>query len=256
MSDMATVLITGGTGRIGACLTRHFLERDWTVVITSRRDLTAEKFGKDLGLSSKSGRLFICQVDLETEDAPLRVAAFLDDNSLRPQALVNNARNLEHLKLDDNGHPSRAGWLGEYTLDVVAAFELSMTLAEQPDSKLETVINISSMNGLAVPTMQLYDDFPRQSPLHYGVAKAALIHLTKELAIRLADRHIRVNAISFGGVEGRVNEEFKARYAQFCPLGRMLNDNDLAGPVEFLATPASSGMTGHNLVVDGGWTIR
>jgi NAD(P)-dependent dehydrogenase (short-subunit alcohol dehydrogenase family) len=80
--------------------------------------------------------------------------------------------------------------------------------------------------------------------------------LTKELAVRLAGRHIRVNAISFGGVEGRVNEAFKARYAQFCPLGRMLNDNDLAGPVEFLATPASSGVTGHNLVVDGGWTIR
>lgn len=256
MNDSKTILITGGTGRVGACLTKYFLNHDWTVVITSRRELPAEKFAKDLGVPSKTERLYVCRVDLETEDASRRVVAFLDDHSLKPQALVNNARNLDHLKLDSQGHPSRAGWLGEYTLDVVAAYELSMILADQPDSKLETVINISSMNGLVVPTMQLYDDFPRQSPLHYGVAKAALIHLTKELAVRLADRHIRVNAISFGGVEGRVNDEFKARYAQFCPLGRMLNDGDLPGPVEFLATPASSGVTGHNLVVDGGWTIR
>lgn len=256
MDEIRTILITGGAGRIGACLTRYFLEHDWTVVITSRRDLTSDKFSIDIGLPSVSTRLYICRVDLEAEDASRRVVSFLDNNGLKPTTLVNNARNLDHLKLDGKGHPSRTGWLGEYTLDVVAAYELSMTLAEQPDSKLETVVNISSMNGLVVPTMQLYDDFPRQSPLHYGVAKAALIHLTKELAVRLADRHIRVNAISFGGVEGRVNEAFKARYAQFCPLGRMLNNNDLAGPVEFLATPASSGVTGHNLVVDGGWTIR
>lgn len=252
---MNTILITGGTGRIGVCLTKHFLKRLWTVVITSRRDLAPRQISDMFGPASP-GRFHLCRVDLETESAAAIVVEYLDRHNLRPQALVNNARNLDHLKLDDRGRPSRAGWLGEYTLDVVAAYELSMALTEQPGSKLETIVNISSMNGVVVPTLQLYDDAPRQSPLHYGVAKAALIHLSKELAVRLADRHIRVNTISYGGVEGRVNEEFKKRYAQFCPLGRMLVDDDLAGPVEFLATPASSGVTGHNLVVDGGWTIR
>lgn len=252
---MNTILITGGTGRIGVCLTKHFLHREWTVVTTSRRELTRQQISDMFGPASP-GRIHLCRVDLETENMAATIVEYLDRHNLRPQALVNNARNLGHLKLDDRGHPSRAGWLGEYTLDVVAAYELSMALTEQSGSKLETIVNISSMNGVVVPTLQLYDDAPRQSPLHYGVAKAALIHLSKELAVRLADRHIRVNTVSFGGVEGRVNEEFKKRYAQFCPLGRMLNDDDLAGPVEFLATPASSGVTGHNLVVDGGWTIR
>ncbi|NMC43495.1 MAG: SDR family oxidoreductase [candidate division Zixibacteria bacterium] len=252
---MNTILITGGTGRIGVCLTKHFLHQEGTVVITSRRELTPQQISDLFGPASP-GRFHLCRVDLETENAAAIVVEYLDRHNLRPQALVNNARDLDHLKLDDRGRPSRAGWLGEYTLDVVAAYELSMALTEQPGSKLETIINISSMNGVVVPTLQLYDDAPRQSPLHYGVAKAALIHLSKELAVRLADRHIRVNTISYGGVEGRVNEEFKKRYAQFCPLGRMLTDDDLAGPVEFLATPASSGVTGHNLVVDGGWTIR
>lgn len=253
---MNTILITGGTGRIGIRLTKQFLERRWTVVITSRRDLTPQQISNMFGPIPAPGAFHLCRVDLEAADAAATVAAFLETANLQPQALVNNARNLDHLKLDDAGHPSRAGWLGEFTLDVIAAYELSMTLCDQPGSKLETIVNISSMNGVVVPTLQLYDDPPRQSPLHYGVAKAALIHLSKELAIRLADRHIRVNTISYGGVEGRANEEFKKRYAQFCPLGRMLNDDDLAGPVEFLATAASSGVTGHNLVVDGGWTVR
>lgn len=256
METAKSIIITGGTGRIGARLTKHFLKQGWAVIVTTRRDMLAKEAADLFGLTSPMQPLYVCRVDLEAPDAARRVTAYLEECHLRPQALVNNARNLDHLKLDESGHPSRAGWLGEYVLDVVAAYELSMALADQSDSKLETVVNISSMNGLVVPTMQLYDDFPRQSPLHYGVAKAALIHLTKELAVRLADRHIRVNAVSFGGVEGRVNEEFKKRYAQFCPLGRMLCDDDLAGPIEFLVTAASSGVTGHNLVVDGGWTIR
>lgn len=255
MIDMHTMVITGGTGRIGACLTRHFLNQEWTVVVTTRRDLTPERMEKDLGLPPNSGRLHLCRVDLENEDASHHVAAYLDAHGLRPQALINNARSLDHLKLDDHGRPSRAGWLGEYRLDVVASYELSMALAEQSESRLETIVNISSIYGLVAPRPLLYDDFQQQSPVHYGVAKAALIHLTKDLAVRLADRRIRVNTVSFGGVEGRVGEEFKKRYAQFCPQGRMLNDDDLAGPVDFLVSPSSSGVTGHNLIVDGGWTI-
>jgi NAD(P)-dependent dehydrogenase (short-subunit alcohol dehydrogenase family) len=91
--------------------------------------------------------------------------------------------------------------------------------------------------------------------VHYGVVKAALIHLTKELAVRFADKNIRVNAVSFGGVEGRVDNQFKKRYADLCPNGRMLNDNDLTGAIDFLISRNSLAVTGHNLVVDGGWTI-
>jgi NAD(P)-dependent dehydrogenase (short-subunit alcohol dehydrogenase family) len=255
MSDAQTIVLTGGTGRIGARLTRHFLERGWTVVITSRRDLTAEAFGKDLGGVGQSGRLHVCRVDLEADDASGRVVAFLDAHGLKPHALINNARNLDHLKLDEAGRPSRAAWLQEYCLDVVAAYELSMALADQADSRLNAIINVGSINGITAPRGPLYDDLQRQSPVHYGTAKAALIHLTKELAVRLAGRNIRVNAVSYGGVEGRAGDKFKDRYARLCPQGRMLDDRDLAGPMEFLVSAASAGVTGHNLVVDGGWTL-
>ena len=132
---------------------------------------------------------------------------------------------------------------------------MAMALVGQEGSKLRSIINISSIYGMVAPNRTIYDDFERHAPIHYGVAKAALIHLTKEMAVRLADRGIRVNAVSYGGVEGRAKEEFIRRYSSLCPSGRMVPPQDVAGSVEFLASDASNGVTGHNLVVDGGWTV-
>ena len=67
------------------------------------------------------------------------------------------------------------------------------------------MINISSIYGLVVPNLTIYESKNASVPVHYGVAKAALDHLTKELAVRLADHGIRVNAVAFGGVEGRAS---------------------------------------------------
>jgi NAD(P)-dependent dehydrogenase (short-subunit alcohol dehydrogenase family) len=71
----------------------------------------------------------------------------------------------------------------------------------------------------------------------------------------LAPRNVQVNCVSFGGVKGRADADFEARYAKLAPTGRMLDEKDIAGPVAYLLSDASVGMTGHNLVVDGGWTV-
>ena len=112
------------------------------------------------------------------------------------------------------------------------------------------------MYGIVAPNKKIYVDGYNSSPSFYGVAKAAQIHLTKELSVRMANHRIRVNSISFGGVEGRVNNSFKKKYAQLCPIGRMLKPSEIFEPIWFLANEnSSSGATGHNLVIDGGWTI-
>ena len=142
-----------------------------------------------------------------------------------------------------------------FLLDVIVPYELTMALAMQKNSRLSRVINIGSQYGSVVANPNLYDDPVAQSPLHYSVCKAALAHLTKELAVRLASKNIQVNCIAFGGVEGRVDEQFKARYAKLCPMGRMLQDKEVCGPVDMLLSDHFSGMTGHVLNVDGGWGI-
>ena len=79
--------------------------------------------------------------------------------------------------------------------------------------------------------------------------------MTKELAVRLADQHIRVNCVAFGGVSGRVDKSFESKYAQLVPSKRMLVESEVCGPIEFLLSSRSSAINGHVMVADGGWSI-
>jgi len=251
--DTPAVLITGATGKLGTAFTDALLNKGYTIIFTSR---SAERIQNFLAeRPDTKSRLYGISVDFEAQDAITTTLQALEEKNLWPIALVNNARNAAHLKMERPNHPYREGWLGEYLLDVIVPYDLSMSLSSHPASRLKSIVNVASMYGVVAPTPSLYDNHPMQSPIHYSVAKAAVIHLTKEMAVRLADREIRVNAISYGGVQGRVNETFKQRYAKLCPMGRMLEDNEVTGPLEFLVTDMSSGMTGHNLIVDGGWSI-
>jgi len=251
MSDAKTILITGGTGKIGRVLVAHLLERGHIVVTSGRNKARLPEITDRAG----TGKLHFIEIDLEKEDAAAAIIDFLQKNRIKPNCLINNVRNLEYLKLNDRFMPDRRNWIGEFALGVVVACELAAELANMHESALEAIINISSIYGMVAPNRRLYVDFAGESPIHYGVVKAALLHLTKELAVRLADKNIRVNAVSYGGVEGRVDGQFKKRYAELCPNGRMLRDNDLTGAIDFLISENSLAVTGHNLVVDGGWTI-
>ena len=255
MDNFRTVFITGGTGKIGSQLVKHFLCKDFNVIFTSRSGENIKTMLEKFRTHSHQNQLYGLAVDITEENSSIQILDFLSKNKIWPNSLINNARNVDYLKLQDNFMPSRASWMGEFLLDVVVPCELSMALAYHKDSELKSIINIASIYGVVPPNPTLYENPERESPINYSVAKSALIHLTKELAIRLADKKIRVNAISYGGVEGRVSEEFKKRYARLCPMGRMLKEEEVVGAVYFLVSEMSAGITGHNLVVDGGWTV-
>jgi NAD(P)-dependent dehydrogenase (short-subunit alcohol dehydrogenase family) len=248
-----TLLITGGSGKFGALLVQHFLSVGDTVIATARSNSSTKEMQSryaDFG-----SRFVGISCDLTQDNAPFMLSAALAQDGLFPDSLINNARSLDYLQMDDRGLVSRAHFAGEFLLDVIVPYELSMALVRQSGSQLRRVVNIGSQYGTVAANPSLYEDPGRQSPLHYGVAKAALAHLTKELAVRLAPEGVLVNCIAFGGVEGRVNEVFRQRYSNLCPLGRMLKEDEVTGPVDMLLSEQLSGMTGHVLAVDGGWTI-
>lgn len=248
-----TILITGGSGKFGRTLVSHFLTTGDRVIATCRTDESLEKLR--IAYSSYGDGFVGCKADLTENDAITLLREQLDARDIRPDCLINNARSLSFLKIGENGLVSRENFSNEYLLDVVVPYELTMALVQQKDSQLRRVLNIGSQYGTVAANPHLYTDPVKQSPLHYGVAKAALAHLTKELAVRLAGKNIQVNCVAFGGVEGRVDEAFKQRYAQLCPMGRMLRDDEVAGPVDMLLSDKCSGVTGHILAVDGGWGI-
>lgn len=250
---MRTIVLTGVTGLIGRVLAENFLDSGDVVIGLARSPDSIEKLKSEL--KDHSDQLYCMSVDLSAENACDEITDFLLSADLLPDCLINNARNASFLRSNEEGNVSRSDFMGELLLDVVVPYELTMALAKQSNSVLRSVVNIGSQYGIVAPNLSLYLDSANESLVHYGVAKAGLGHLTKELAIRLAHQGIRVNCVAFGGVEGRVKDDFKKRYSMLCPLGRMLKEGDLSAPVDLLLSPAASGITGHTLVVDGGWSV-
>jgi NAD(P)-dependent dehydrogenase (short-subunit alcohol dehydrogenase family) len=248
-----TILLTGATGKVGKVLSRHFVAAGDIVIGTARSLESLDVLCNSLG---DGGKRFISIVsDLSAVEGVERLVAELANRSLRPNCLVNNARSLEYLNIQPNGFVSRENFSNEYVLDVIVPYELTMLLAKQNGSRLASVVNIGSQYGSVAANPSLYDDPERQSPIHYSVAKAALVHLTRELAVRLAQQKVRINCVAYGGVQGRVDEAFKQRYASLCPMGRMLTEDELAGPLDILLSAHSNGITGHTLMADGGWSL-
>ncbi|MCZ8312842.1 MAG: SDR family oxidoreductase [Magnetospirillum sp.] len=247
----ACILVTGGTGAIGRAIVGALLARGDTVVATGASRESVEALAAEQPRASD--RLHGYAADLTTGRAAADLSKWLADRALLPTGLVNAARDRRFLATEPDGTVSRENFIGELVLGTVLPYELSISIANSPGARLESIVNIASMYGLVAPTPALYQLDLSRSSIAYGIAKAGMVQMTRELSVRLAPR-IRVNAVSFGGVAGRSDLAFEQRYAALCPAGRMLRKDEVAAPVLFLLDPASSSMTGANLVADGGWT--
>lgn len=164
------------------------------------------------------------------------------------------------------GTSERDGWavpFAEQTVDAWdAALRVNVTslfaLVQEAREALVasgrgSVVALGSIYGVVGPDPSLYDGTELANPTAYGVSKGGVVQLVRYLATTLAP-HVRVNAISPGGIERGQPQEFVERYRARTPLARMGTEEDVKGAVAFLASDLSAYVTGHNLVVDGGWT--
>jgi len=122
-------------------------------------------------------------------------------------------------------------------------------------SKKASITNISSIYGVVAPDWNIYENTNINNPAAYSISKAGIVHMTKWLASALAPK-IRVNAVSPGGVFRNQQKIFVKKYIDKTLLKRMAIEDDIVGPVVFLSSTAASYITGQNLIVDGGWTIK
>ena len=135
--------------------------------------------------------------------------------------------------------------------------QMYVNLYDKYDLKSGSIVNIGSVFGLVSPDFRNYTDCSRRSSEAYGATKAGVIQMTRYFAVHLAERYIRVNAISPGGVfnpEAPQGEDFVKSYSFRCPMKRMAKNTELLGAVLYLSSDAASYTTGQNIVVDGGLT--
>ena len=241
-----TILITGGTGKVGTVLVNYYADKGYNVVFTSRSLLNIEK------LKGKRSNVYGIQADFSQSNAVDDIISWLVESKLDVNYLINNARNIDALKVGDDGFISPENWIMEYQIDVVTPYLLSVGLSRK--MSLKKIVNISSMYGVNAYNPTLYEGIHR-FPLQYACAKASLIHLTRCLAVFFADSGISVNCISLGGISGRADRAFQERYAKLCPQRRMMKEEEVIGSVDFLISDESVYITGENIKVDGGWGI-
>ena len=250
---MKTILITGGSGKVGFQLVNHFLKQNF-LVVTTTRDRTSF-YEKKRGHLHKAyeDNLKVLEVDFNQKHAAEVVFNFLKKENVALETVVHNARSLDFIEMEEDGSVTEENFAGEFFMDVIFPYRLNLELLKIPN-RLSNIIFISSMYGVVAPTPSLYENFKSSSAIHYGVSKAAQIHLTKELAVRLSPE-VRVNCVSFGGIKGRADKNFVARYSKLNPQGKMLHEEDVIGPIDFLVSEKSANMNGQNIIIDGGWTI-
>jgi NAD(P)-dependent dehydrogenase (short-subunit alcohol dehydrogenase family) len=264
--DGKVAVVTGGLGLLGREHGIALAEAGAHVAVADLNRSGAEQFA--IELSERFGRPAVgCQVDITSREA---VSSLCDEvlRKLGPiDVLVNNAAiddKVAHdfVGLDETSmfeHYPLDRWNAMLNTNITGTFLCCQTIGRgMAERKSGSIVNIASTYGVVAPDQSLYrNDEGVQTFLKgpaYPTTKGAVLSLTRYLSAYWGHRGVRVNALSPGGVQNGQDPGFVARYRARTPLGRMAAASDYRGALVFLASDASSYMTGANLVVDGGWT--
>jgi NAD(P)-dependent dehydrogenase (short-subunit alcohol dehydrogenase family) len=239
-------LVTGGSRGIGLMIARGYVEAGARVYVASRKAEVCQEVAAGL---SKLGTCHALPADLSSESAVKQLASELGEREPALHILVNNAGANWGAPIEE--YPD-AAWDKVLALNVKALFHLTRALLPRLEAAASPadparVINVGSIDGLRVTDLETYA---------YSASKAAVHHLTRVLARKLAARHVTVNAVAPGPFESKMMawalEHFRAEIEAACPLGRIGEPEDMAGVAIYLASRAGAYLTGAVIPVDGG----
>lgn len=254
-----TALVTGGGGLLGPEHAKALSKAGSFVYLADLNHQRAQDACnqlKDEGFNN----IYAHQLDVCSREQWVEVVDMIVTERGQLDILVNNAgftnqsksanfdADFEDFPLED--------WNSILDVNLTGSF-LGCQVAGKEMLKKEkgAIINIASLYGVVSPNHNMYPGTGIKQPVAYSVSKHGVVALTKYVATLWASKGIRVNSLTPGGIFNGHEDPFLERFRNLNPIGRMSRKDELQGAINFLASDASSHVIGHNLIVDGGWTI-
>lgn len=254
-------IVTGALGLIGKHHCEALAEAGANVVVCDFDEKKCVDFAKTLAQTSIGTTVDITKKDTVVKLRKKVLYEFGKIDILVNNAAVNDMVENPQTALQDSmfeNYPLEM-WQKSLDVNITGMFLCSQILGTEMANKNHgSIINIASTYGVVAPDQSIYKNKDGKQTFYksasYSVTKGAVIAFTKFLSAYWGNKGVRVNALSPGGVENNQEEFFIKNYSQKTPLNRMAQPTDYKGALIFLASDASSYMTGANLIVDGGWT--
>ena len=254
-------VVTGALGLIGKHHCHALADAGANVVVCDLNESECAKFASSLSALSLG-----ISVDITNKKSVKDLKSKVISNYGKIDILVNNAALNDKFEdplaaLEESKFENYPVEMFRKSLDVnvIGMFLCSQVIGtEMANRGYGSIINVASTYGIVAPDQSIYKNEKGEQTFYksaaYPVTKGAVISFTRFLAAYWGNKGVRVNTLSPGGVRDNQEEFFVKNYSAKTPLGRMAFPNDYKGALVFLASDASSYMTGANLVVDGGWT--
>ncbi len=236
------VIVTGGSGLIGRAMVQDIRNKGGLPInmdVAVASDLSQGTWQADI------------TDDAAIQDAVAQIHAYHG----RIDGLVNNAypRTSDWGARFEDIQPD--SWRKNIDMQLNSYFVCSQAvLSVMQAQQGGAIVNIASIYGVVGNDFTLYEEYGGTSPAAYAAIKGGLVNFTRYLASYFGRQGIRVNCVSPGGIRDQQHASFIERYEKKVPMGRLGNPEDIAPPVSFLLSDEARYITGHNLLVDGGWT--
>jgi len=245
------VVLTGGCGLIGREMVKHFSERGAKIVIADIPSAQPEKYAAGLGGGIQGYGVDVSQADQVagllkyTLAAHGRVDVLINDHQYKPAGF---------LEAKPETFPEEL-WDAVMNVNLKGTFLTCREFGRQMLAQGKgSIVNFASTYGVVSSNPALYTGNSLGNPLAYTASKGGVVMLTKYLGAYWAARGVRVNAVTPHGVWNNHEEGFVKRFSDMSPMRRLSYANEVVGAVLYLASDASSYVTGSNLLVEGGWT--
>ena len=250
------IILTGGSGKLGSIYTNHLIDNG-AVICNFDINTPSDNLNKLLDKN-----YFFFKTDLtKKEDISESLNQVINELGV-PDALINNAAldSPPGSEEDQNGpfedYPEIA-WDKIMEANLKSVFLSCQIIgAEMAKNNSGSIINISSHYGIISPDQRIYEYREKvfNKPISYSASKSGILNMTRYLSTYWGNKNVRVNTLTLGGVLDNQDKEFIENYSSKVPLGRMANESEYNGAIQFLISSASSYVTGSNMIIDGGWT--